>query len=247
MTDGGPSFGRLGLLKLLIQLSEIDSSLAAIDRDRKRLEKDLASQKEAIRSKAIIFRDKDQVAKKKQLISQEEDKAIKMEQVRLTDRRKALGTFTNYKLQETALREIENNARQLGLREEALITIIDEADGLTKETVQIRAELESEKKEYDKFLVLSAETFSNLSDKEARYQTQRGTLLPEIPSSELSVYERTRARHPDSPLAFIKNATCSGCFIQIGPQVSLQVLRGNSLVKCPGCSRILVIEEKSEE
>jgi len=37
----------------------------------------------------------------------------------------------------------------------------------------------------------------------------------------------------------VKNEICMGCFMNIPPQLYIEVQRENSLILCPQCSRIL--------
>jgi predicted nucleic acid-binding Zn-ribbon protein len=40
-----------------------------------------------------------------------------------------------------------------------------------------------------------------------------------------------------------KNEVCMGCFMNIPPQLFIEVQRGDKLIKCPQCSRFLFFSE----
>ena len=42
-----------------------------------------------------------------------------------------------------------------------------------------------------------------------------------------------------------KNEVCMGCFMNIPPQLFIEVQRGDKLIKCPQCSRFLFFIEES--
>jgi predicted nucleic acid-binding Zn-ribbon protein len=40
-------------------------------------------------------------------------------------------------------------------------------------------------------------------------------------------------------VARISNETCMGCFMNVPPQLCIEVQRGKQMISCPQCSRIL--------
>jgi predicted nucleic acid-binding Zn-ribbon protein len=55
----------------------------------------------------------------------------------------------------------------------------------------------------------------------------------------LTNYGRVVAKFPSDPIVDVVNRdSCAGCFMKLGPQVPVQISRGD-VVKCPGCGRIL--------
>ena len=55
----------------------------------------------------------------------------------------------------------------------------------------------------------------------------------------LMAYNRIKDRFPSNPVVDVLNRdSCAGCHMKLGPQVVVQISRGD-VVKCPGCSRFL--------
>jgi predicted nucleic acid-binding Zn-ribbon protein len=236
------------VLETLIHLSKVDASLARIFADKTKLEQILAA-KEAELKKLLLDKDaKTKVAAQKKSNYLVEEKSIKEEQAKLVERRRALDTLGNYKLQQAALREIEYATRQLGARDDGLLKLIEESDAandvLRKAEVayeEASAALTNLRKETEENLIL-------LETRRSEKVSERAGILPRVLPANLQIYERTKMKYPgDAMVAVAANSSCGGCFIQVAAQLMVHIHQGDSLVKCRGCGRILYLDPKKVE
>jgi len=42
----------------------------------------------------------------------------------------------------------------------------------------------------------------------------------------------------------VKNGTCLGCFMNIPPQLFIEVMKNSRLITCPSCNRIFFYNEE---
>lgn len=228
------------ILPLLIQLSKLDSRLAVLQAQIVQVEKD---QKQ--RTQALLTVDQQQAAKakvlaeKKELIAREE-KGIKLERDKINDRRRALGTLNNYKLQQAAEREIDYVSKQIGQREDLLLALMREVETLEKGFVEVGTSLDGIKQELAVFEKAADEKLADCRVQVAELQTERQEQAKAIGDAQLlASYNRIASRFPSDPIVDVVNReSCAGCFMRVGPQVPVQISRG-LVVKCPGCGRIL--------
>ena len=74
---------------------------------------------------------------------------------------------------------------------------------------------------------------------EAR-RRDRERLFASLPPGVKATYQRIAARIRDGvALAEARNGSCSACFIALRPQVMAEVRRGEEIVTCDNCNRIL--------
>lgn len=74
-------------------------------------------------------------------------------------------------------------------------------------------------------------------------------LLRELPKTTSALYKRISARIRDGvALAEARNGACMACFMSLRPQVMADVRRGDEIITCDNCNRILyyVTEKKAE-
>ena len=67
----------------------------------------------------------------------------------------------------------------------------------------------------------------------------------ELPKSATSLYNRISARTRDPvAVAEARNGACTACLMTLRPQIMAQVRRGDEIVTCDNCNRILYYEAK---
>jgi predicted nucleic acid-binding Zn-ribbon protein len=73
---------------------------------------------------------------------------------------------------------------------------------------------------------------------EARANRER--LLKQLPKNWSSLYNRISARIRDGvAVAEAKNGACTACYMALRPQVMSDVRRGDEVITCDNCNRIL--------
>lgn len=140
-------------------------------------------------------------------------------------------------------REVEQAERVVKSLEERVMELmgeIEEKEKILSDRSQSLKELEQEIAK--KIIVLKAEQ-SDLSA-EARVASQgRDENIGTIPDRLVKLYERVRGRRRGVAVVKVDNSgTCDGCQLQIRPQQLLEVRQLESIVQCPQCQRILVLE-----
>lgn len=91
---------------------------------------------------------------------------------------------------------------------------------------------------------------------QALEQEVRG-LRKELPRPYLSLFERLRDRYQGQALAAVKTANragkgptvyhCSACNYRVRPQAVVEIQKGQTLVQCDACKRILYVEDEPQE
>jgi predicted nucleic acid-binding Zn-ribbon protein len=231
------------LLAKLIDLSKVDVAMARIKAERKTLETELQTLHSAYKKEEQDRAQKQRIFDEKNGRYTKEEKRLRDESDKLVQRRKALTSLNNYKLQQSAEKEIEHASRQITSQEEALLLTLDEVEKL-KSAIAVHDEsLAKQKTAYNQRITEAKAILANLEERNAEHQKNRQEIALNIDAKNLSVYERCRERFTMDPMVPIVNNLCSGCHMQIGPQVIVLIGKASSLVRCPGCARILYVNE----
>lgn len=232
----------LSLVSRFLKVAEADAGIARILAQKKQYTDSLAKKKDALSKQDHEYKKKKKVHDERKTVFAKEERFLKEEREKISDRRKGLSSHNNYKVQQAAERELDYVAKQINLKEETLIKSLTEIEEVSKE-VQKHEELLS--KLTEEFAALQKEHEEQLPSLEERLQkftTTRQELLHGVDPSIVIQYDRVRAKYPMDPLVAInEQQQCSGCFMQIGPQILQQVHKASSFVKCPGCARILFL------
>jgi predicted nucleic acid-binding Zn-ribbon protein len=118
-----------------------------------------------------------------------------------------------------------------------------DVEGLEKEFGDVESALEGMKGEVQAFEAGMVDSQSDWNAELENLKERRRGLTTALGDPQvLSVYNRVAAKFPGDPVVVLVNReSCAGCFMKVGPQVQVQISRGD-FVKCPGCGRILRLD-----
>ena len=231
------------LLSSILALSKEDAALARIFAEKKKIEKtvkDLAAVVQKLKGDLEL---KSKALNEKRFRNQRDEKILKEEREKLVLRRKTLSSLGNYKTQQAATREIETAGRDLNAHEEILLNVMAEIETLEKDELDLKEKVVTSESALKVADDDGKATLVNLEDRHKIHATERERLAKSVDATNLTLYNRIKERFPMDPAVPVKTGTCGGCYIQVVPQLVVQISKGESLVKCRGCGRILFLEE----
>ncbi len=228
------------VLHLIIEISKLDVQIAGLQAQLKGIDNERVARTQAITALELKRSARVKVATEKKSLSSREEKGIKVERERINDRRRALGTLNNYKLQQAAEKEIDYVSKQIGQREELLLGLLREIDALDKDIQEVESAMKGLKDELAAFEQASSEMVTGVQARLQELQAERANQAQAVGNNQsLTLYARIAAKFPSNPVVDIVNReNCAGCHMKLGPQVVVQISRGD-VVKCIGCGRIL--------
>lgn len=160
-------------------------------------------------------------------------------QVRLTKYRAQLMTVTTTREYEAMQHEIDSVDGQLKALEDEVIGWLMEIDELQPQVTAAQAAL-------DEAVEAARLAVAHLADEEQKdrlelaafeghVQAERAALAPET----LAMYDRASKRYPLGAVAELKGELCSACNVRLRPMVVSDIRRGERLVLCDSCTRIM--------
>jgi predicted nucleic acid-binding Zn-ribbon protein len=233
-TQGPPA------LPTLIEISKLDVQIALLSAQKKKLESELVARKQVIGAHETKRGARAKVLADKKLLCDREEKGTKHERERINERRAALNTLNNYKLQQAAEREIDFVAKQIGQREDLLLGLMREIESMEKDLKEAEAVIKGLQDELTALEKESTEAIQAIDTQLQSLNGERGAHAGLLAGQKCLVeYNRIKDRFPSNPIVEVLNRdSCAGCFMKLGPQVGVLVSRGD-VVKCPGCGRML--------
>ncbi|HIP86294.1 MAG TPA: hypothetical protein EYH18_01480 [Aquifex sp.] len=234
-------------LKKLIKLQEIDSKIIKLELKLRELPEEIKRFEEIAQTR------RNKIA--------HIDKKIE----ELSQRRKELERIINEsykkieesKKKKAQAKNLDDYKEAIKLKAEAEKNIIK----ATKEIEKILAKLNQLFREREKMEISVAEFERKISKKEEEIKkTQsmlekklqelgglREQLISEISPEIVEFYEEKKYEFGGNVFVPVYNKTCTGCSMQVPSAQYAKLLRGEGLVYCPNCGRILFIEKISRD
>ncbi|HEX3558782.1 MAG TPA: C4-type zinc ribbon domain-containing protein [Pyrinomonadaceae bacterium] len=146
----------------------------------------------------------------------------------------------NSKSYEAAIREVDAAKKQVSELETKTLEQMESAESAEKTLAEREPEFSHLLGEREERLRAFDEQTRVLSEEIAARRRERERLFASLPPSIKSQYQRIAARIRDGvAMAEARNGSCSACFIALRPQVMAQIRRGEEIVTCDNCNRIL--------
>ena len=145
----------------------------------------------------------------------------------------------NEKEYAAALREIDTAKRQISALETEILKEMEELEKLEGELKVYAPDVDSKRAETDESLgALDSERDEAHREMQACAE-RRERLGKKIPKDLLATYDRVARIRRGQALAEVRNDICTACRMRIRPQLVSDVRRGDRLITCDSCSRIL--------
>ena len=139
-----------------------------------------------------------------------------------------------------AIREADAARKQISTFETQILEqmeVFDQAEASLKERAGEITSLNSDRE--TRLTQFDEETNAQTAQLEAS-RAERDRVFNALPKTMSALYKRISARIRDGvALAEARNGACAACFMALRPQVMAQVRRGDEVVTCDNCNRIL--------
>jgi predicted nucleic acid-binding Zn-ribbon protein len=135
--------------------------------------------------------------------------------------------------------EIEVANKKKGDFEEKILLCMEKIEQLQRTAKEAQEKLSVIEKAFEQEKKVVDELEHNLSTELANLEAQQQTHSAHVEKGLLSRYNKIKAVRKDQALAEIKEGICSGCRLQLPPQLISEVKRSQDLHTCPYCRRML--------
>lgn len=142
--------------------------------------------------------------------------------------------------------EIELARKKKDSFEEAVLALMERADQNSQAIKDLEPQIEEAKKTFDLEKSKLDEQSAALANEMAELEQQQQQLAQSLEQSLLSRYNRLKTLRKGFAVAEIRDGSCIGCRLQLPPQLVADVRRGDQLLDCSYCRRILYMANQLE-
>ncbi len=231
------------VIEALIKLQEIDNEVQKYSEQKEKLSDALDELRSLVEKMQSSAEDKKKKLADVKKWYVEQTTIIEDYKKRMGEIKGSLAGITKTKEYLVRQRELENLRRHKQAKEEEVekvrATIADFQDAIEQEECRIdelRGETEREGGS-------TLDRVRELQTTIAEISSQRGSLLPLIPSVLLRRYEQVRGARDGVAIVYCDDGSCGGCHVQLRAQVFNTLLRRESIDTCPICNRLICVSE----
>lgn len=226
-------------LSRLIALQEIDLQI-------KRLDDELATgHAEILKRQASITEKKEKIAKHTSSIENAENRRkeleaeIESEVAHIKNRQSKLMNVQTNREYQSLLKEIEESKKSNKRREEEIVLLMEQVESLQKKVTEqsnvCKSEVQLLSEVEEKTALLSQKSL----EKKGKLEKTREQQVKKIPENLRRRYNQLLTKRNGLAITGVTNGVCQGCFMNIPAQQFNEVLKGEQLLSCPTCQRMM--------
>ena len=233
-------------LDLLWELQKIDLTLQEIRRHRERYPKEMErlDEKQGI-EKERVKQERERIESlEKERRQKEGHLGLEQEKVKRAEG-KMFEVKTNKEYQ-ALLKEIEMIKESNSREEEEILRLMDEIEEVKKDLSRREKEMTATLSRID---AEKSVIQGGIKESEVvwnRELARRDSLSKQLDATLFRLYTTLKEKRQGIGVVAVKRETCQGCFVNVPPQMYIEVQKNNALVRCPNCNRILYWEDRSE-
>ena len=235
-------------MKTLLRLQDLDLQIEACrareqeipkqkkkyEQYRERLKQELAEREEAV--------------KRLQLEQREAETDIDQRQAQIVKYNVQLNSVKKNDEYQALLHEIDGAKKQIGLKEERILTIMEQIEDAQARLKGDRKRIEEELKEIDTQCAAIDEELAEAVKHRESLQSQGKPLIDKVDDELLAKYNRIRkSKNGGAAVVPLNDEVCGGCHMYLRPQIVNEVLAGEKVHTCQHCGRLLYHRENFED
>ncbi len=135
--------------------------------------------------------------------------------------------------------EIDAVKETISSKETELLETIDLVATLEKNVVEYKETAEQIKENNTRQLEILQEKIDSIGDKTSLKKDERKQITSTVPRSVMSVYERVRKGKGGSAVVAVKRRACGACYKALTPKKIQDIRKGDQILTCDNCGRLL--------
>lgn len=233
--------------ELLMQLQGLDYQLGELERSKEYLPDMINNLEGEIKAaKAALDETQDQLEatrlEHKRLELRVKDKTTDLE--RLKSQMMQVKTNKEY---DAISREIDHVRNEINSAEEEILKAMETVDTLTSDVEAKQKQLEEITTTNTAQLDTITNEMNSVGDKIKIKQGERENVLVRLDKPLVAVYERVRRGKGAGAVVAVRHRACSGCFKNLPPQLVQEIRRGERVITCDSCGRILIWDNENSD
>lgn len=233
-------------LSLLIELQKAESEINKINIKCKSLPEEIAKLEEAFSVFEAGLEEDRKKFEDTQQAHREKDEKLKKGQESFKKTKERLNEVKTNKEYQAVLKEIEAFEQKNSEAEDQIIALLEAVDKAKAEFKIKEKEMESYQQRYGEAKKKMEAELHSLGDLLQTCRRKSEKLRGKIPAELLKKYEAIKTLHNTLAVVAVWKEVCGGCYMNIPPQLYIELQRSTELHTCPNCNRIIYWYDQNE-
>ncbi|MFT5206933.1 MAG: putative nucleic acid-binding Zn-ribbon protein [Candidatus Omnitrophota bacterium] len=226
-------------IKILIKLQVIDTQIYQLDRENELIPNHKSALDEAFTSTKAGMDSASTKYKKMQVEAKEHENDIASRETLIAKLQNQQGLVKTNQEYSAIAHEIGNALADKSISEDQALKLLDEIDVQKKLVDEEKANLAKEEDNYNKIIAESDSRVAAIAEERLKLSAERTQHLSGVEDELLERYNNIIQKRDGVAIVPVSGESCTGCSMNLPPQIINEVKLKEDLVVCESCSRIL--------
>ncbi len=231
----------------LIEMQEIMSQAKRLEDEKRRIPLEGADVKGLFEEREAAFLAADQEFEELKRQRREKEREIEEERDKVEKAKAKLMSIKTNKEYYAMLKEIEGTRRTNSAREEELLSLLSKYEESEKRLSERKAELDEVTGKYRERMAEVEARMGSFDEDIAKILDRKRQVALNLDAALVRRFEMIFERREGLAIIAARNYCCTGCHMNISPQLYNMLQRDDKILTCPNCNRILYYEPPEDK
>lgn len=229
-------------IRLLIELQKVDAVLVDMKRKREETPKQLSELQAGLEAMKNDLEQYNVELEELEKDRRNKEGLLQMEIDRIHKSEEKLKEIKTQKEYQALLKEVEQGKKLNASREEDILRLTSDIEEREKTASKKTEAFRIKNEEYLKEKALLEGDLAKIDAEFDNVKREWEEKSKDIKPHTLKIYQRVSERRNSTSVVPVKNGACTGCHMNLPPQLYNQIQKGAEMLQCPSCHRILYWE-----
>lgn len=234
-------------LELLLKLQVLDYDRGELERSKEYIPDMMENLRREIEESEVAFRNAEKELAEAKVTQKNLELEIAGQQEDLKKLQAQMMAIKTNKEYDALVSQIDVVKGSINEKETILLELIERIEVLEGGIGDLEKKSEETRNRNEDQLSILQEKMDSVGTKIKMKDDERTNITVRVPKRTMSIYERVRKNRGGSVIVAVKKRACGACFKALPPHRIQELKRGDQLITCDNCGRLLMWQNGNSE
>jgi predicted nucleic acid-binding Zn-ribbon protein len=234
-------------LEMLLKLQVIDYDLGELERSKDYLPDMMDNLRREIKETEELYQRADKELSEARVLQKNLELEVATKQEELKKLQGQMMSIKTNREYDALISQIDTVKEAINEKETEILELIEKVENLESSIDDYKKKAEETQKQNEKQLAILQEKMDSVGSKIDAKLDERNNIIVRVPRQTMSVYERVRKNRGGDVVVPVRKRACGACYKALPPHMIQEIKRGDRLITCDNCGRMLIwVDGESE-
>nr|MBN2278429.1 hypothetical protein [candidate division Zixibacteria bacterium] len=234
-------------IEMLLKLQVIDYDLGELERSKEYIPDMMENLRREIKETEELFQRTNKELSESKIIQKNLELEVAAKQEELKKLQGQMMSIKTNKEYDALISQIDNVKEAINERETKILELIEKVDKLEGNIEDFKKKSDETREQNEKQLGILQEKMDSVGSKISNMVVQRDHIVEKVPKKTMSIYNRVHKVRGGEVVVIVKKRACGSCYKALPPHMIQEIKRGDQIITCDNCGRMLVWQDGESE